>query len=461
MKTAYTLIFAALFLFSLQAMAVHALSYSDVEVVSARYDPYPAQPGGYVTVYVDLYNLGTSDANNVVFTLLPQYPFSLDPGANTTFTFDALRAGGSALIQYNVRVAPDAVDGTTKLNYILAYDSFRNTGKFVSIQIAQKNNLAITSVTPTLLKPGEPATMVFTVQNLGNSTTQGINIGWDEANRLIVPIGAGNRQYIDSLTSQEAQNVSFDVIADPTTAPGAYTLNVTLSYNTQNSTASLATKVGIIVGGQADLDTAIQGYSSGVLSLAIANIGSNPASAVSVTIPQQPGFRLTGPGTQFLGNLQKGDYTLASFQVASAMQAAAAAASGGPVDSGFPQGQAPGQAAQGQAVTGQENSTRRRAGFGNFTTSALAVQVWYTDTLGRRQVIERTLSFDPASFSASGTTTAFGAAGRTQQQTNIPGIPNLPWFGYLISGVVLALLGLFAYGRFIKKKKPIAPKENK
>lgn len=48
----------------------------------------------------------------------------------------------------------------------------------------------------------------------------------------------------------------------------------------------------------------------------MANIGVNPASAVSVTIPTQSNFNVIGSSSQVIGNLNAGDYTSATFQIA-------------------------------------------------------------------------------------------------------------------------------------------------
>ena len=451
MTPALLLLVAAVFFAS-------ALDYSQVQVSNTRYDPYPAEPGKYITAYIDSYNLGTIDAHNVEFTLLPQYPFSLDPGDNASVFYDIMRPGGSALVQYRLRIASDAADGTNKLGYRLSYDGFRTAEGFVSIQVTRKNTIGISRVTPTLVKPGEQTPLVFTLQNLGNSPAEGITIGWDESSKLIVPIGTENHKFLTLLAAHEELNATFEVVADPAIAPGVYSLNVTISYSEGNVTRTVPTKVGIIVGGQADFDAAIQGYSNGQLSLAIANIGSNPAAAVSVTLPLQPGVIVTGPSTQFLGNLLRGDFTLASFQVQTPQFAGTGGAAPGSGSGGSGADASPGGSGAGGSNQNNSQRGRRFGGFasnpgglpgfgGNASDNSLLVKIEYTDTLGKRQSVPRSLSFAPELFSSQMQGRQFG------RNNGLPG--GLPWYAYTAAAILLAAIGWWAYKKHLKKPKAI------
>ena len=45
------------------------------------------------------------------------------------------------------------------------------------------------------------------------------------------------------------------------------------------------------------------------------------AYAVKVSVPEQEGYKVSGSSSTIVGNLQKGDYTIASFNVTSAQAA--------------------------------------------------------------------------------------------------------------------------------------------
>ena len=67
---------------------------------------------------------------------------------------------------------------------------------------------------------------------------------------------------------------------------------------------------------QTNFDLVVQDSTSSEVSLAIANVGKNTANSMIVRIPEQNGFRVTGTNGQMVGNLDSGDYTIASFSLA-------------------------------------------------------------------------------------------------------------------------------------------------
>ncbi len=107
-------------------------------------------------------------------------------------------------------------------------------------------------------------------------------------------------------------------MADVNADPGLYTLNVNLTFEDyQSNTKSIQTTAGLFVGGSTDFDVSYSESSQGQTSLSVANVGNNMAYAVKVSIPEQRGYRVGGSSSTIVGNLQKGDYTIASFNVTS------------------------------------------------------------------------------------------------------------------------------------------------
>lgn len=392
---------------------------SDVEVASYYYDPNPVLKGQYTSLYVDLYNAGDQQASGVEFKLLPQYPFFIDTGESTDVNIPSLGPHVSSLLQFKVRVAADAVSGINQLPYDIINSGQPQTHD-INITIASQNNVRITKVTPSILTPGQQIALTFTLQNAGNSFVQGLTLSWNEASKLIVPIGSENQVYIASLAPNENKDVTFNVISDPAITPGVYELNVNFSYQNSNSTSSSTTSqsstVGIVVGGPADLDVNVQSYTNGQIALAVSNIGTNPASAVSISLPPQGSLLVAEPTSQFLGNLLKGDFTVATFQTITPSQTANSLA---------------------------QNASRRR--FMNGSSDSITVQISYTDTLGNRQAITKQVPFNMvlASLGAGGT----GArVGRTQ------GTDYTPY--YIIGAIVIVIAAYYLKNR--KKKVAVS-----
>ena len=116
---------------------------------------------------------------------------------------------------------------------------------------------------------------------------------------------------------------------------------------------------GLFVGGSTDFDVSFSESSQGQTSLSVANVGNNIAYAVKVSIPEQDGYKVSGSSSTIVGNLEKGDYTIASFNVEST------------------------QAQGGNAGT-QSGSTKSSVAAGNSTVASISgdplkVQIGYTD----------------------------------------------------------------------------------
>jgi hypothetical protein len=102
-----------------------------LKTIFVNQDPYPANPGEYVDLLLKIENWGTNKAENVVFELLPEYPFSLDPGVNATKelgTIESLSTDEKAyFLKYKIRVDKDAIDGENEIGWEYTYGTTSKT----------------------------------------------------------------------------------------------------------------------------------------------------------------------------------------------------------------------------------------------------------------------------------------------------------------------------------------------
>ncbi len=287
-----------------------------LKTVFVSQDPYPAEPNSYVNLLFKLENWGTVKAENVVFELVPEYPFSLDQGASAIIelgTVNSLQTNTNAiLLRYKLKVDKDAVEGDNEI---------------------------------------------------------GIKYGF----------GDGSFFYVKTF------NVS---VSNPKT----------------------------------DFDVITQSATSGSTTLAIANIGSNTAYSVIVAIPNQPSFTTQGVSSSIVGNLNAGDYTLASFQLAST--------------SAFNQSNG-GRAAFNRSAFQEGNSLNRSTPVqGN-----LLVQISYTDTLGIRRAIQKEVNV--GSLAAGTVSSQFSTTGRSSTQLS----DGLTYIAIGVVGIIAVVLFFKLRGR--------------
>ncbi len=163
---------------------------------------------------------------------------------------------------------------------------------------------------------------------------------------------------------------------------------------------------------QTDFDIVVQDVSDSEVSFAIANIGKNTANSVIIKIPEQDNFRTVGTAGQMLGNLENGDYTIASFNIAGA-----------------------------------------RGSIGSDSGQPLTLQVDYTDNIGERRTLVKEVSFSSGLSSApAGMENAGQMSGsrRTQIQTS-PSIFQSSWFWAIII-IVSCISAIIIYKKYIKKR---------
>jgi hypothetical protein len=174
-----------------------------------------------------------------------------------------------------------------------------------------------------------------------------------------------------------------------------------------------------LVGGSTDFEVALTDGSSGSTSFSIANIGSNPASSVSVMIPEQTGWKVSGSNSAIIGNLNQGDYTIASFKLQS---------SGSMMN---------------KTGTGFKGDVPAQNNLSTTPTNELKIQIAYTDTMGKRVLLDKILTVSPQSMMGNVT----GIPGRTTTQ---PGFFSTYW--YLIV-IILGIIVYFGYKRYKKMKR--------
>jgi hypothetical protein len=132
-----------------------------------------------------------------------------------------------------------------------------------------------------------------------------------------------------------------------------------------------------------------------------------------------------------IGNLNKGDYTVASFKLQQTSGSTGVIGGAGP---------------------GQRNSTVAR----NFTqniqnvnrTNALTIEIAYTDTMGVRETVEKTVNIISAGNSTGG---GSGFSGRGAVATQKKSL--LSQYGWYFAIVIILIAGFIFYRRY-KSKHP-------
>jgi hypothetical protein len=386
-------------------------------------NPDPARSGETAELKFTVENAGGAVASDTAIELLPSYPFSKIPGeeyVKNVSTLQGFQQGtNAAIISFKVMVDKDASAGTSKIQ-------LKQSSASSGVSVTQDFDVSITSresaqivIDKSKISPGNETNLKFTLNNRGSSPLKNLIFSWSEAKGVILPVFSDNTKYVKYIDVGGSVDLDYTVVADVNAAPGLYQLDLDMKFDSENGTSNeIKTKAGIFVGGETDFDVTYSESSSGQVSLSVANIGNNPAYSVTVRIPEQQGFRTTGSASSIIGNLDKGDYTIVTFQISSA---------GTFGNRTFGQnGQFNGQGGEASPVqTPQRNAT------------SLKVLVDYTDTTGERHSLEKTVSIQPSSSSIS------PASGLSSRQSNN---------SLIITIVVVAVVAVGGFALYRKRK---------
>ncbi len=178
----------------------------DVELINQ--DPYPAIPGDYVKIVFQLNGIGDPSCGEVEFELLPEFPFSLDPGVEAKKSVSSgtfIRKYESfAIIPYQLRVDGDALDGANPLEV-----SYRKGGvaflKQFDIEIDDVRTDFEVSVEDYVIAERE---MTFEILNIGENDVEALTVEIPKQENMDVK--GSNREVIGDLDSNEATSFSFE-----------------------------------------------------------------------------------------------------------------------------------------------------------------------------------------------------------------------------------------------------------
>ncbi|MBT3464654.1 hypothetical protein HOD20_02715 [archaeon] len=413
-------------------------------------DPDPAIAGDTLEIRIGLENKGENIIENRVIEMDYEYPFEPLTGEDNIEVIESISpniVGTNALVlKFKVRINREAVAGNYNI-HLLEYEEGKKdkaVKRLYSIDIKNKESAEVIYIDTVSLIPGHEQQVKFTINNVGSAPLKDITFSWENEDDIILPVGSDNTKYIKYIDVGEKEELSYNVIADSESVAGLYKLDLSLTYDDPltSEEKEISTIAGIYVGGGTDFDVAFSEFSNNEYSFSIANVGSNPANSVTITIPQQQGWKVSGSNSEIIGNLNKGDYTVASFSVTSS---GATKSESGTKD--FESMSEKERQEMREKV--QSGEMQRPNSQNNEETNTIKIDVHYTDTKGERKTSNMEVYVNPNSASAMGTRTG----DNSQFQKTNPMTKAISTIKTVGIGIVIIIAGLFIYKKSKKGKK--------
>jgi hypothetical protein len=301
-------------------------------------DPDPVKPGDVLEVRISIQNTGYNDLENCVIEIKPEYPFKALAGEKLVQNIGTLgkrsEDNRQKVVKFKLGLENDVNEGKYPLKVYFNTNKNKNKlslTKELNIEVDSESNAEIEYISVEKMVPGEKTNLVFGIKNVGNSPLKNAMFSWECANDVILPVGSSNVKHINLIDIGETANVSFGVLTNVNTKPGLYKLDMLLTYDdieelktiTEAGTVEnqkrkeIKSKAGVYIGGTTEFDIAFMERSpTGAYTFTVSNIGNNGANSVKISVPLQANWTVTdGSNSVIIGNLQKGDNTIADFNL--------------------------------------------------------------------------------------------------------------------------------------------------
>ena len=411
------------------------INSASVQVNVTNQNPDTARPGEPNELTLSVRNVGNIDLKDIAVTVNPKYPFSKISGEELGKDISYLNArqddNEAGVLKFKLMTDANASEGMYDLDIVTTYKSGSGssaitytTTKTVQVEVQGKEYAQVVTVSKADIDIAKEEPLEFIVTNTGTSPLKNLVFSWTDPKGVVLPVYSDNTKHIKYLEAGKSVKVDYTVMSDVNAKPGLYTLEVNLSYeDSKSNSKNIKTTAGLFVGGATDFDVSFSESSAGATSLSVANVGNNIAYAVKVSIPNQDGYKVSGSSSTIVGNLEKGDYTIASFNVANAQSSVGNTTENDP---GIP--------------PDSLQTSAEGASSASMNSNSLKVQIEYTDAKGERVTVTKEVKLEMT----SGNMTAAGQRGSSR---------SAGMSSYLLYIVIVALAGgVFVYRKKIKEK---------
>jgi hypothetical protein len=321
----YKLLFLGTFFLLLAfILPLKAITYKSVDISTLKYEPYPAQPGSYLRLYLNVANTGTEQVDDIIIILKPKYPFYLDKGENATRTIYDLRASDSAIIDYKVRVSLDTVEGENELKLKYSIDGGNSwVEKEVTINIqTQDANLAIKSFESAEVEPGEIADLKIILKNNADSYLRNIKVKLDIGGLSVSPVETTEERSIYQMKSGEEKTLEFKLLVSPDASSGPYKIPVNISYYDSIGNNYLKKNyITLIVSSLPEIDIIVEKSTlltygqSGEVTLDVVNKGLSQVKFLTVILENTDDYDILSSSEIYIGDLVSDDYDTTEFKI--------------------------------------------------------------------------------------------------------------------------------------------------
>ena len=291
--------------------------------------PDPAEPGNYADVRFKIENTGFQGTPPVTLELIPEYPFSLEPGDSAVRElggFQSQQQGEKGIIiKYRLKIDENAVEGENALSVrFKAYnvDVWEQPEEFnISISTFDAT-LAVESITIEngMIDPGKTTDLNVTLHNLDDSVLKDIRIKLDLATVPIIPVGSTNEKIVKTMFPGELNTVTFILAADPTAAARLYKVPLQIVFKDElGKNYSKDNTIGVPIGSAPELSVYIESSNlaggKGEITIKFVNRGLTDVKLLNAKIIESDELTVLTSPEVYIGKVDSDDFESATFSI--------------------------------------------------------------------------------------------------------------------------------------------------
>lgn len=327
-------------------------SLRDPDVLMINQLPDPVEPGRSVEVRFKVENIGLEVAHNVIFEIIPEFPFSLASGSTPAVNIGNLNVNSvgedAVIVYYKLIVDPNATPGNNTIRFRYSIDG-GNTWilpeKFhIRIQHSDATlAVASTKSTPPRIMPGENAEIDITVENMANSYIKDIAVRLDlslstlrtlmgatattsSSTELLAlpfaPINSATEKKIRLLESGKTHTFTYDIVVYPDAASQIYKVPIQLHYYDELGNEFTKNDViGLVVGAKPELAIRLDSTeiykcgSRGNIIVSFVNKGVSDIKYLDTTLSETEDYEVLSAKDVYIGNVDSDDYETVEYEV--------------------------------------------------------------------------------------------------------------------------------------------------
>jgi LPXTG-motif cell wall-anchored protein len=313
------------------AYAINTVGGSNVQVTLISQEPDPVNPGEIVDLRFKIENLGSTPTGDLMFEILPQYPFSVYKGSaiQKVGSLQGLqRDDEGVILLYKIKVDEEAVEREETIDIRFKEDKIGASWELIEdfpVRIRTRDIvISVESIlsNPDPIPPGKEASVSLKIKNNADSLVRDLVIKLDTSATTVpfAPVKSTTEKSLYQLDAGKTTTVSFNLIAEPDADGDIYKIPLNISYADETGTTySKEDVISLKVASKPDILATIDStgiYSkkkSGEIVIKIVNRGLTNIKLLTAKLESSDDFEVLSQEEVYIGNIDSDDYETVDF----------------------------------------------------------------------------------------------------------------------------------------------------